>query len=275
MDAGAWLGLQATGDPARRRLPVTEGISSGYRALFGGCALGAAIVAMEELTGRPVVWSTAQYLSFAPIDSVMDLEVTIAVSGHRTTQARAVGRVDAEEILTVNAALGARGGTVEAQFPTPPVVRPPADCPRRVVDHGFASLASRLEQRWAVPPDATVPDATADAAGPVPLGPGRVAVWTRMPDLLEPSAAALAVLGDFVPMGIGAVADRRVASNSLDNTMRVFEVRPTEWFLVDIQVTRLHDGFGHGAARIFADDGTLLAEGSQSAVVRPLPPPSG
>lgn len=268
MDAAGWLGLRPTEDPRHWSLPVTEGVSSGYRALFGGCALGAAIAAMERITDRPLVWATAQYLSFAPTGTVMDLEVTLAVVGHRTAQVRAIGRVGDQEILTVNAALGTRDAEVDTQFPDPPAVRPPDACPARVVDHGFASLATRLEQRWALPE--TAPPG---AAGPQLLGPGRVGVWTRVPELLEPSAAALAVLGDFVPMGIGAALGRRVASNSLDNTMRVFEVRPTAWFLVVVQVERVRNGFGHGSARIWSEDGVLLAIGSQSAVVRELDGP--
>jgi acyl-CoA thioesterase II len=265
MDARGWLGLEPTHNPRRWWLPVTEGISSGYRALFGGCALGSAIAAMEEITGRPLVWATAQYLSFAPIGSVMDLDVTLAVSGHRTSQARAVGHVGGEEILTVNAALGRRDDDLDIRFPSPPAVLSPGACPPRRIDHGFASLASRLDQRWAVPADVPV-----EGPGPFTLGPGRVAVWTRMPDLLEPSSAALAVLGDFVPMGIGAVLDRRVSSNSLDNTIRVFEVRPTPWFLVEVTVDRIRSGFGHGSAQIWSEDGALLAVASQSAVVRQL-----
>jgi acyl-CoA thioesterase len=132
-----------------------------------------------------------------------------------------------------------------------------------VIEHGFASIATRLEQRWALPSEGPVA-----ADGPARIGPGRTALWTRMPALLEPSVAALAVLGDFVPMGIGAALDRRLTVNSLDNTLRVFEVRPTEWFLVDVQISRVRNGFGHGTARIYDDTGVLLAEGSQSATIR-------
>ena len=65
MDAVKWLGLEATDDPMRWRLPVTPGISTMGHFLFGGCGLGATIGAMEGATGRPIVWATAQYLSYA------------------------------------------------------------------------------------------------------------------------------------------------------------------------------------------------------------------
>ncbi len=108
MDARQWLGLQPTHNPMRWYLPVTPGICTGHRFLFGGCALGAAISALEGSTGRPVVWATAQYLSYARPPSVVDIDITIASEGRQTTQARAVASVGNIEILTVNAALGER-----------------------------------------------------------------------------------------------------------------------------------------------------------------------
>src|SRR6201995_2228121 len=91
MDARAWLGLTPTHNPFRWNLPVVPGISTGGGFLFGGCGLGAAIAAMEGTTGRPVVWATAQYLSYARPGSVVDVDVTIAGSGRNSPQARGVG----------------------------------------------------------------------------------------------------------------------------------------------------------------------------------------
>ena len=109
MDARAFLGLEQLDAPALRwRLPVTPAICSPGRFLFGGCGLAAGIEVMEVASGRPCVWATAQYLSYAPAGAVVDLEVTLAVTGHNMTQARCVGRVGEQEILTVNAALGRR-----------------------------------------------------------------------------------------------------------------------------------------------------------------------
>ena len=63
MDARKWLGLEPTHNPMRWVLPVTPGISTGVPFLFGGCALGAAIAAMEHTGQRPVIWATAQCLT--------------------------------------------------------------------------------------------------------------------------------------------------------------------------------------------------------------------
>ena len=60
MDARTWLGLEPSHNPHRWHLPVSKGISTGHRAMFGGSGLGAAIAAMEGTSDRPVVWATAQ-----------------------------------------------------------------------------------------------------------------------------------------------------------------------------------------------------------------------
>jgi acyl-CoA thioesterase len=64
---------------------------------------------------------------------------------------------------------------------------------------------------------------------------------------------------------------RRASSNSLDNTLRMVrpsDAHPTEWVLADVRVQAVADGFGHGVVHLWAEDGTLLATASQSAVVR-------
>jgi acyl-CoA thioesterase-2 len=228
--------------------------------MFGGCGLGAAIAALEGTTDRPVVWATAQYLSFAKVGSVVDIDVTIAVDGRATTQARAVAHVGGTEIITVNAAMGMRDDKVESAHGTPPTVQPPDACPVRERQSEVTdALDSRIEQRWALAPGQR-------EIGPI--APGRVAVWTRMPELLEPSGASLAVLGDYVPLGISITEDGDKSSTSLDNTLRVLNIVQSEWFLLDIRVHGIRNGFGHGDIQIWSEDGTLCAIGSQSCIVR-------
>ncbi len=234
-------------------LPVTPGICSGYGTLFGGCGLAAAIDVLERVTGRPVVWASAQYLSFATPPSVVDLDVHIGADGRTTTQARVLGSMGATELFTVNAALGSRDLPQEAQWIDAPDVPPPDECPPRDDQAPGATIGSRLDQRLAL-----------DAAST-----GHTALWTRMPDLLEVSAASLAVLGDFVPLALSLSLGGRMGSNSLDNTLRVADLVPTEWVLVDIHIEAVARGFGHGHIHLWASDGTLLGTASQSAMLRP------
>lgn len=275
MDAREWLGLQPTHNPMRWYLPVVPALSVRSRFLFGGAALGAAVAALEATTERPVVWATAQYLSFAPVGSVMDLDVTVSVAGHRTTQARVIGHVGETEIVTVNAALGRRDLPLERSWPVMPAVEPPERCEPREIDLEAESLGRHHPQRWAVAPpgthDTTV--TTGDAvpsndAGPTGHGPGRVCVWTRPPDDVEPSAATLAILGDWVPMGLSSLTGWLINSTSLDNTIRVLRVVASEWYLLEIEGAGVNHGFGHGQLRIWSADGTLTAIASQSVLVR-------
>jgi acyl-CoA thioesterase len=93
-------------------------------------------------------------------------------------------------------------------------------------------------------------------------------LWARLPDALEMSAATLALLGDYVPFGVGQALGQMAGGNSLDNTLRVCRLVPTEWVLLDVQVHAVHNGFGHGLVHLWAEDGTLLATASQSCIVR-------
>jgi acyl-CoA thioesterase len=209
-----------------------------------------------------LVWATGQYLAFAKPGEVLAIDVTIAVDGHQTTQARAVGSVGDREIITVNAALGERPGMPGGQFEVIPDVDPPA----RHREHfhrraGNGWINDQLEQRLVKGRDVADRDGT--------LGDGQSLMWARIPDVIEGiDAAGLAILGDFVPMGIGMSLGIEGGGTSLDNTLRVVRLVPTDWVLLDIRVHGADRGFGHGLVHMFAEDGTLLATASQSCVVR-------
>lgn len=262
MDARTWLGLEPTHNPHRWVLPVTPGVCTAGGFLFGGCGLGAAIAALEGTTGRPVVWATAQYLSYANPPSVLDIDVTIAVEGKQVTQARAVGHVADREVFTVNAALGDRPLDRSGQWEQMPDVPPPGEAPARALRNPHVeSIMHRMDTRLALGRDFLQLDGT------VP-GDGRSALWARMPELLDMSAAGLAILGDYVPFGVGQALGVQGGGNSLDNTLRVARIVPTEWVLIDVQVHAVQHGFGHGLVNLWAEDGTLLATASQSCIVR-------
>ena len=261
MDAAAFLGLELTEDPKRFRLPVTTGICTGGRFLFGGAGLAAGVVALEKASGRPMVWATAQYLSFARPPAVLDIDVNLAVEGNQITQGRVVMSDNGQEIITVNAALGARPMDVEGQWAEMPDVPGPDECRgREFRNDPSATISSRIEERVAIGRSPRQIDGTP--------GDGRAALWARMPELLEMSPAALAVLGDFVPFGVSQSTGRMAGGNSLDNTIRIANLVPTEWVLLDIRIHAIAQGFAHGLVHLWAEDGTLLATASQSVKIR-------
>ncbi|MDQ1422708.1 MAG: acyl-CoA thioesterase [Acidimicrobiaceae bacterium] len=263
MDARAFLGLCATHNPYRWNLEVTSGLITNGGFLMGGTGLAAAISAMEGTAARPCVWATAQYLDYAKLGEVVDIDVTVAVEGHQITQARAVGHVGNREILTVNAALALRPAEETGQWESMPEVPPPEDCPprpSRMAPEG--TISERLDIRLA---NGRMHE---DLDG-LPSADGRIQMWASIPEMIEyVDATALAVLGDYVPSGVGQALGRVGGGNSLDNTLRVARLVPTHWVLLDVQVHAVHNGFGHGLAHMFAEDGTLLATASQSCIVR-------
>ena len=262
MDATEFLGLEPTENPLRFRLPVTPGICTGGNFLFGGAGLGAAVAALETATGRPLVWATAQYLSFARPPAVLDLDVILEVVGKSTTQARVVARAGDDDIITVNAALGSRALELAGEWAVRPDVQPPTASPHREFNNDITgTISSRLDVRIAAGRRHGELDGT-------PSADGRCALWARMPQPLEMSAAALGVFGDFVPFGVSQATGRRAGGNSLDNTLRVARLVPTEWVLLDIRIQAVAAGFAHGLVHLWAEDGTLLATASQSCKVR-------
>src|SRR5690349_24254390 len=115
MDARTFFGLEHTADHTWE-MPIVPSLISGTGALFGGCGLGAAIEVLERVTGRPCIWATAQFLSYARPPSMLDLDVLEVVRGHQISQARVIARVGEQEILTVLAALGHRPLALRGQW---------------------------------------------------------------------------------------------------------------------------------------------------------------
>jgi acyl-CoA thioesterase len=105
-----------------------------------------------------------------------------------------------------------------------------------------------------------------------PMPEGRSQLWARAPaDLDLSTGAGLAILGDYVPFGIRQALGKMGGGNSLDNTLRVYRLVPTEWVLLDIRIHGVANGIGHGVVHLWSEDGTLLATASQSAIVRIMP----
>ena len=261
MDALAFYGLQRTDDAWRWRLPIVPSLCSGLGALFGGVGLGSCVEALEQSTGRALVWATGQYLSYARPPSILDIQVTEVVRGHQVSQARAVASVEGEEILTVNAALGHRDVPYRGEWAIRPDVPSPEDsAPRLVQERHEGTIMDRIEMRLASARHFEEFDGV--------QGDGRSALWVRLPGLLEMSAAALAIVGDYVPFGISQALGEHAGGNSLDNTLRIASRVHTEWILADIRVHAVEDGFGHGLVHLWAEDGKLLGTASQSTIVR-------
>jgi acyl-CoA thioesterase-2 len=265
----AALGLEATDDPLRWRLPLRRSLMTAGGFLYGGAGLAAAVAALESTTGRPLVWATAQYLAFARLPGALDLSLTVSVSGRHTTQARCVvAAEDGREILVALATLGSRPLEVSGSWAVRPDVRPVeatrSYLPEAVVGTVHESLDMRLAQGMT--------RRQLLRGRPHEDSGGRAAFWVRMPGGRSvPTGADLAMVGDVVPSGFAAASGQPITGNSLDNTVRVASLVETEWVLADVRIHSITGGFGQGTAHLWAEDGTLLGTASQSAVVRQPP----
>jgi acyl-CoA thioesterase-2 len=259
------IDLRATHNDHRwfLRLEETHCVGpKGHRFMFGGVGMGAAIAAMERTCGRPAIWATAQYLSYARPGSVVDIDVRVPAHGKTVSQARVIAHVGDKEILTVNAALGERPGGAKHQWVEAPKAPPPSECPESHRWPGQEDgLHGQFEVRIAVGAD----------KGDRKSGPsadGRRVIWLRPRSGGAIDSAMLAIMADHVPSGAGAALGRDAGGNSLDNTIRFLDPEPTEWVLGDIAIIASANGFAHGAIRLFADSGRLMATASQSMILR-------
>jgi acyl-CoA thioesterase len=256
--------MEAVGDDLHWRMQVVPQLTTPGNFLFGGCGLGAALVALEAASGRPTVWASAQYLSYALTGAELCWDVTLAAVGGHVTQGRAVGRVDGKEILTVNAALGRDDLDVGGIWASPPVVPAPDECPPRFLPEFFRNtIMDSVEVRQAQ-------GRSFDEMDGSPGAPDS-ALWARVPGHLTPSAATLAIFGDYVSGAVSQPIGRRAMGRSLDNTLRMVQLQQTEWVLCDIRIHALVGGYGQGIAFLWSEDGDLLATASQSIAVRLWP----
>ena len=254
-----FLGLVATDDPLRWRLPVTLGICGGRASIYGGCALAAAIEVAERATGRPLAWAACHFLRPAHADSVVDLTMEIHADGRAVTHGRVVATVDGAEVFATMVALGERSFPQQGTWVEPPNVPPPEECPPRyILAARKGGFRERVEER----------SVTDRPDGVMSSTDGRAAVWCRLPDGVPGSASALATLGDGVSAGVSAVLDPDAQAPSIDNTIRIVRPAPCPWVLADVEVRAVDRGFAHGTVNLWSPDGALLAVASQTGVVR-------
>jgi acyl-CoA thioesterase len=258
-----FLGIERV-DERRWRLPVTDRITGGGRgSLFGGAGLAAGVVALEAETGRPCVWATGQYLSVTGVGDVIDIEVLTPAEGRTVTQGRVGGSVVDREIISVVGAVGERPESHRGVFAVMPEAGDPEDAVEMVredIGHIHEHIDARIARGM-----------FGFLGIGEPSGDERFLIWLRMKDVVLDSAA-LALLGDYMPAGIGNALGEVTFCTSLDNTIRIADAPDDTndgWVLCDSRVEFIGNGFAHGTAHMWSRSGTLLATVSQSVLVLP------
>lgn len=225
--------------------------------LYGGTAIAASVMAMEAATQRDVQWITTQFVRPADNEETIDVRSEVLAAGRRTAQVRVTASVGERIVF---ASLGSTGIRTESglsgQFEKMPISGGPDDAVDRWEGH------TRMGQ---IPDDATFRRAVEYRHAPMPEGPGPVLMWARFTDGRPMTPARLAFVADMVPVAIARGAGRLGAGTSLDNSMRFGEAPEVEWVLLELQGNLAAGGYGHGIVRAWAEDGTFLAVGGQTA----------
>ena len=217
--------------------------------LMGGVAMAAAVEAAEQATGRPLLWATIQFISGGAMGDRLRIEVEELAGGRSVSQVCVSLFVGDRMIQRLLAALGGRDGAADTQFLKMPEAPPPERCPLKTDAFSEAGgcLISQFERRTAFECDAT----------------GVEHMWIRPVVPTPMNAGLLAITSDFF---LGAHRRSRSGS-SLDNTLRVFSRRETEWILCAVQFSGFSDGAAMGVKHQFAQDGTLLSTSSQTGLL--------
>lgn len=264
MRAEELVGLETVdGDPRHTTYELAPHLTRHDGALFGGAALGASLEAFEVATGRRALWGTTQFIASSPFGVRIDQTVEVLAEGRNVCQLRLEARTDGRLLYTaLGAAVHDRGGAVgalEGSAAEMPKVAGPED--------GIARDDAELAQQdfgFQLVAEHRIVDFPSDPTTGEPP-PGRLAIWARLRGATQHTPASLAFLADFIPLGITHSTGAIGAGTSLDNTLRLGHLVDTEWVLLDIEGSLARDGYGHGHAHVWAEDGTLLATASQSS----------
>ena len=250
-----WLGLgQVAG--GSWVLPVGKGVLAGSGSLYGGCATAAVLEVAESQGTLPARWASVQFVSAAPDGSEVVLTPTVLSQG-RTVGHLSVEGVDAGDgrlLFRGSVTVGDRRQLGEWEAPSPAV--PGWEGVKSFEHRAHAgTFAERFEWRL-VPSDGT-------------SMPGAAAWWVNCAEL-EDAGTAAAVLSDYATYAIGRASGHDIGGMSVDNTVRLHSNAPVAGpLLLVVHVDALDHGFGTATARIWREDGGLVATSSQTMVLNP------
>lgn len=256
------LGLEIDRAAGAGSLVVADHLLNTGGTLWGGCGLSAAIAVGEQVLGRGCLWATVQYVNPIVRGARLDLACEVGQHGRGLSQVAVRGTVEGRLGLLATGTFGG-GRDLAEQFVRPSKdVPPPADCPERILPAWIGGMAAQIEQR-----SVTAPRTGFDGV----RGTGRTSMWMRLREPAGASPSALAILADLAPSAISEAIGEPTFGVSLDNSIRIGRVGASagdEWVLLEVQVEAVLRGVAQINARMFADDGKLLAIAGQSARMR-------
>jgi acyl-CoA thioesterase len=243
-----WLGLERRAE-GEWTFELTGPLSRFDGKFYGGTGIAVMTALMEAATDRLPLWASVQFVGSADLGDRIDCHVEVLAEGRRTSQVRMTARVGDRTMLTGIGSVAEERDSLSAQFGGMPDIDPPDATAEWRPNVPFAVDLQR--QSW-------LQICELREVG------DRHLLWARMRDMPQ-TFATLGFLADMVPSAVVRAAGRAGAGTSLDNAMR-FGPRPeSDWILIDFDPYLISRGYAHGAARLWAPDGTLLGIASQTA----------
>jgi acyl-CoA thioesterase II len=238
-------------------------MGGGGASLFGGAGLAAGVELLAEVTGRPPIWMTAQFVSQITPPSVLRLVVGESMRGNGVSQGRVDGTTNGRTVIAMIGACGTRREVHRGTWRTMPSVKAPEDCEEVIRFPETESMHDQVDIRMAEGMFGFTETGK-------PTGTERSLLWARLPRVAH-DAAALAIIADYMPSAVGNALLQRVHCTSLDNTIRytapIEAGDDDEWILCENHIEFVGAGFANGTGFLWRPDGQLLATLSQSLTV--------
>jgi len=232
-------------------------------ALYGGCAIAAAVTAMEVATDSPILWATTQFIASPLAGTTITLQTTIHAAGKRIKQLHVNGVDETGKVMfsTMGSTAIARENGIEGQFQSMPNVPGPDEAegfffgPPGMAEIKIDFFASLVEHRSV---QLRVDEERAK---------GAMAMWARLSTHEPPTPAGVAFLADMAPISIASGMGKRGGGISLDNSMRFGPPATSEWVLLEVHGNLAVGGYGHCTIHVWSEDGVLVATGGQTSNV--------
>jgi acyl-CoA thioesterase II len=221
--------------------------------LFGGATASAVAEAIEVTANQPLAWFTTQFQQRILPGATVHLHVARDVERRRLTQCRVEGTVEGETVFRALGATAARESSARAWGPPMPDVPAPAESPPLNFREGWmeSGFPSRFEWR-------TASGRLFADSQQAKNQDGRACVWVRWPGHELGSAPGQAYLSDLgMTTSDSASKGQGRGGVSLDNTLRIVSIQPTEWLLLECSL-RADTGLAHVEISIWSESGDLM-----------------
>lgn len=247
-------------------LEVSKAMSNPLGSLYGGAPVAVSIEMAEQVVGAPCRWSTTRFLSPSNIGDLIDVDCRVDVAGKRTSQVTVTGTREGRVIFETMLGVGAgKSDGLSGRWVTMPDAPDPETLPKPNPDDRPAYVVDTAVERA----DRRMAYGNFPGFGPA-QDDGHIGMWASTAGIGGCTRAALGWLADCVPLSIGAAIGQMPMGTSLDNTVRFAAAPPpdADWVLLDIRAGAVQDGYGYGTVHLWAQDGTLLGTGTQTAIIR-------